>query len=112
NMRSLPRGWGSMKDSPDRTPPPLNKPLRMGWRRGAPRQGQQGHVMLVPFTDRFRAGALERVFDRLGLANGDMQAEQRHGDRISPFVKGQSAQAVEQHRAGKDDQRIGEDEIF
>ena len=78
----------------------------------APGQRHQRHIIRIPFTDRFRAGALESVFDRLGLSDRDMQAKQRHGDRIDPFVEAQIAHGIQQDRAGKDDQRIGEDEIF
>src|SRR6266480_4173739 len=43
-------------------------------------------------SGRFRAALHEGVFDRLGLADRDMQPEQHGGERIGPFVKAQIAQ--------------------
>src|SRR5205807_6607926 len=73
----------------------LNKAL---WLTLAPGQRHQWHVVRIPFADRFRTGALERVFDRLGLAHRDMQAKQGHRDRIGPFREAQVAHRVEQDR--------------
>src|SRR6185437_16352552 len=56
-------------------------------RFGAPRRRQQRHIIRAPLADRLRASALEGVFDRLGLTDGDVQAEQRCGDRKRPFVQ-------------------------
>ena len=78
----------------------------------APGQRHQRHIVRIPFTNRFRAGALESVFDRLGLSDCDMQAKQRHGNRISPFVEAQIMRGIEQDRAGEDDQGVREDEVF
>src|ERR1700730_11394331 len=86
--------------------PLLNKPLWPGRRKGAPRQRQQRQVNLVPFAYRFGPPAHEGVFYRLGLADGDMQPEQDHGEGIGPFVKAQIPQRIEQHCACEDDQGI------
>src|SRR6266481_1677209 len=89
--------------------PPLKMPL---WLTRAPGQRHQRHVMRVPYADRFGANAPEGISDRLCLADGDMQAEQRDRNAIGPFVKAHVRHRFEQHGAGQHDQRIGEDEIF
>jgi hypothetical protein len=68
--------------------------------------------MRAPSANRFRAGTLESVFDRLGLTDHNMQDEQRRAYSVGPFVKPQIGHRVEQDRASEHDQRIGEDEIF
>jgi hypothetical protein len=68
--------------------------------------------MRAPSANRFRAGTLESVFDRLGLTDDNMQGERRRAYSVGPFVKPQIGHRVEQDRAREHDQRIGEDEIF
>src|SRR5262245_35189815 len=98
-----------VNDSASRTLQPLKMAL-CGWR--TPGRLQERHVVVAPLADRLRAGALEGVFDRLGLADRDMQPEQRGRDRKRPSVQAELADMREQDRAGEDDQGIGEDEIF
>src|SRR4051812_42976536 len=66
----------------------------------------------VPLAYRLRSAPLERVFYRLGLTDNEMQADQRGGHRPGPSVKAPFGHAIEQDRAGDDDQRIGENKIF
>ena len=75
-------------------------------------QRQQRKIIPAPPACRFRTAALQRVFDRLSLAESDVQSEQGRGEGIGPSVKAQVAQAIEQDRARNDDQRICENEIF
>src|SRR5215813_12678383 len=96
-------------DSASRTLQPLKMAL-CRWR--TPRRLQERHVVVAKFADRLWAGTLEGVFDRLGLADRDMQSEQRGRDRKGPSVQAKFAEMREQDRAGEDDQGIGEDEIF
>src|ERR1700676_3655359 len=98
-LRSIMAPSGLQQDNPTGERAPLNKPLWPLPGRGAPRQWEQRHVMPVPLANRVRPLAHEGVFDRLGLADGDMQRKQRHGDGIGPLVEAQIAKGLEQHRA-------------
>src|SRR6185312_7223394 len=101
--------WMRRDDSAPKKRRLLKKPLRS---RCTPGQGHQRHVGGTPLADRFPARALEGVLDRLGLADRDMQTEQRGGDRERPFVEAQIAEPFEQDGASEDDQGVGEDEVL
>ena len=72
-----------------RAPRSLNMPSGAGSR--TPRHWQKREVVLVPLACQFRPPAHEGIFDRLGLADDDLQSEKYRRDRRSPFVKAKFA---------------------
>src|ERR1700687_5083489 len=76
------RAIPARENSPTGARPLLNKPLWPDRRKGAPWQRQQRQINPVPLAYRFRAPAHKGVFYRFGLADGDMQPEQDHGEGI------------------------------
>src|SRR5277367_6040560 len=78
----------------------------------APWKRQQRRIVWPPLTYAFGPSSRKHVFDRLGLADYEMQCDQNDTNRISPPIESDIIESIQQHCSSDDDQRVGKDKIF